>query len=61
MRTNKEERKKLMKLMKALDYLNVGLIENKKSDHDFGIECIKNWLQKNPMFFDDLYKEINRK
>lgn len=61
MRTNKEERKKLMKLMKALDYLNVGLIENKKADRDFGIELIEMWLQKNPMFFTELYEEINRR
>lgn len=39
-RTNKNERKILMPLLKGLDYLNVGILETKEADYNFGIERI---------------------
>lgn len=59
-RTNKEERKILKSLLRGLDHLNVGIIEEKDSDYNFGIERITNWLKKNSKFFDRFYKEIMR-
>lgn len=59
MRTNKKEREKLSSLLKGLDHLNVGIIENKSSDYDFGIELIKNWLKKYPDFFTEFYHEVH--
>ena len=58
MRTNKAERKKLRPLLKGLDHLNVGIIENKSSDLNFGIEIIKKWLKNNPEFFTEFYNEV---
>lgn len=57
-RTNKQERETLKCLVRGLDYLNVGIIEKKDSDYNFGIECISNWLKKNPEFFYKFYEEI---
>lgn len=58
-RTNKNERKILMPLLKGLDYLNVGILETKEADYNFGIERITNWLKKNQDFFTKFYNEIN--
>lgn len=59
-RTNKQDRKILKGLVKGLDSLNVGIIEKKDSDYNFGVEQIANWLKKHPEFFGQFYKEITR-
>ena len=60
MRTNKHERKVLKVLVKGLDYLNVGIIEKKDSDYNYGIESISKWLKKYPEFFTQFYNESTR-